>query len=134
MEETEAFADYPPQLRSLLGKLTAAGYGDIFLDKQRGRHFAFEALANTTDPVVREIGQQLRDGTVSLQTLGSSEAYREVLERGIRVIGTLDPSDLEEELDQILDKERPDDAEEHDRPSAEDKRRDENATVRRGSQ
>lgn len=44
-------------------------------DPERRRQFTVEALARNTDPAAREIGRQLKDGTVTARELATSSAY-----------------------------------------------------------
>ena len=43
----------------------------------------YDALVEHTDPVVREIGQQLRNGEIRPRDLLRAPEYRPVLERGL---------------------------------------------------
>jgi len=97
-----AFDEYPPQIRSILEKVADAGYLDILLDESAGNRFVFTAMADSTDPTVREIGEQLRDGVLGLDQLARSDLYREVLNNGLENLSQLNPDQMATDLDAAL--------------------------------
>ena len=79
-----------------------AGYRDILLDEAAGNHFLAETLATSNDATLREIGEQLRDGTIDLRQLGASDCYRETLSGGFANLLQFDAEQLAEDLDTAL--------------------------------
>lgn len=57
-------------------------YADL-LDPQRRRDLLFRMMADSGDPMWREIGQSLRDGSMGLRDILRVEAYREKVETGL---------------------------------------------------
>lgn len=78
-----SFDEYPAQIRVILERAEDAGFRDILVDEQAGKRFLYEALSNSSDDTLREIGEQLRDGLIDTGQLAASSCYRGVLQRGI---------------------------------------------------
>jgi len=99
----DGFAQYPPQLRSLLGKLARTELGALLLDETHGDRYVHQALAEADDPMLREIGTQLRDAAATPRQIAASPCYRQVLERGLANLERLDVDRIERDLDAALD-------------------------------
>ncbi|GAB1690834.1 hypothetical protein [Krasilnikovia sp. M28-CT-15] len=97
-----SFDEYPPHLRALLEKVAEAGYRDILLDEEAGNRFLYDTMASSSDPTLREIGEQLRDGALDMRQLAASDYYRETLNGGLANLATLDPEQMAEDLDRAL--------------------------------
>ncbi len=54
------------------------------------RTLVYAALAEQSDPLLREIGQQLRDGLMVPAELDRAPEYRDVLRRGVTAIYAFD--------------------------------------------
>jgi hypothetical protein len=76
-------------LRELLG---APAMNAELADPKGYRQRIYHELANHSDPLLREIGEQLCDGLVRPHQLLAIPAYAEVLDRGLENLRQLDLS------------------------------------------
>lgn len=83
-------------VEELLAEVERTSAGELLGDEERRRHLLAMMLAEHTDPIVREIGQQWRDGVATLRQLVSVPEYWETLRRGY---DTLAEVDLDEAAD-----------------------------------
>lgn len=65
----------PPDLDSLSDLLDQSSYGGATTSPEELQQRMFEQLAGSDDPMWREIGQQLRDGQMSLRHVLQVDAY-----------------------------------------------------------
>lgn len=79
-----------PQPAGPFGRLAATALGAEFTDPHRRRERVYAALAEHPDPLLREIGQQLRDGLIRPMDLARDGAYEAVLRHGVEVAATFD--------------------------------------------
>jgi hypothetical protein len=68
-------------------------------DRDRYDQELWRALAECDDPLLREMGTQLRDGTATPLELLRSAAYAPVFQSGLDRLAELDPEALAAELD-----------------------------------
>jgi hypothetical protein len=90
----------------LFAKLEQTSYGYLVHDQQRRRHLIATMMADSDDPIVREMGQQLRDGLVTPQQLLSVPEYLEKLESGYEKLAQIDLDELAEQVDEVRQRER----------------------------
>jgi len=83
--------EYPPQIRAILERVADAG-----------NHFVVTSMAASTDPAVREIGEQFHDGASDLDQLARSDSYRQVLDAGLENLSRLEPDWMTADLDAAL--------------------------------
>lgn len=97
-------------LEGILAKLGQTSYGELVHDEQRRRHLLATMMAESTDPVLREMGQQLRDGLVSPRQLVTVSDYWEALQRGFEKLAEVNLDEVAEQVDEIHRREtdRPD--------------------------
>jgi hypothetical protein len=67
--------DRVPDLDTLAGLLEQSSYASAVTDPGQLQHQMFALLADNEDPMWREIGQQLRDGRMSLRQVAEVDAY-----------------------------------------------------------
>lgn len=91
-----------PDIDELLAKIERSPLGPLLQDEQAANRMMFEAMTRSDDKVVREMGQQLRDGEIGLQDLGDVPAYREALSTGMERLGELDLGGMSDQLDELL--------------------------------
>jgi hypothetical protein len=63
-------------------------------------------MADHNDPLVREMGKQLRDGEVTPQQLLSVPQYWEALQRGVNQLTETDLAEVESQVDDVLEREQ----------------------------
>jgi hypothetical protein len=108
-----SFDEYPPAIRAILERVAEAGYREVLVDEAAGNRFVFTTMAASTDPTVREIGEQLRDGALDLDQLARSDFYRETLDAGLDNLSRLDPDQMTADLESHHNESR-DEHERHD--------------------
>ncbi|GGN85983.1 hypothetical protein GCM10010112_67020 [Actinoplanes lobatus] len=101
-----SFDEYPPHLRDMLQKVADAGYRDILLDERAGNRFLFETLAGTSDPVLREMGEQLRDGAIDLKQVAASSFFRDALQQGLERLEDFDEERFAADVDRATGDDR----------------------------
>lgn len=81
---SEPFPHPPLPDPSVLQRLLESSprYSELADPDTRRRH-VFDALANSDDPMWREIGQQLRDGRLRPRDLLGIDAYAEKIQQGL---------------------------------------------------
>lgn len=72
-----------PDLASMMRLIDRSAYRDQIADVPGRRQRVFEALANSDDPMWREIGEQLRDGRMEVRDVLRVEAYWEKVQQGL---------------------------------------------------
>jgi hypothetical protein len=92
-----------PTAESLLAKIESLPIAAELADPTRRKHLIYERLAASEDPVTREIGEQLRDGAMRVRDLWAIPEYRQVLERGIRNLESLDLREFSRQLDDAVE-------------------------------
>ncbi len=80
----------PAEVDDPLGRLAATRLGAVLSEPAQRREMLYAALTEHPDPVLRELGQQLRDGRIRPGELGSVDAYRSVLQRGLDAMTSFD--------------------------------------------
>lgn len=67
-----------------LTELVARGpYADLLTDRHRCEAELARLMADSPDPMIREIGQQLGTGAASLTQLATAPAYQPVIRQGL---------------------------------------------------
>lgn len=87
-------AEHQSDLARLMAALDRTPIGDVLRDDQRRRAAVYERMATSSDPLTREIGQQLRDGVLRPQDLLKEPEYRRFLDRGVERLRELDLDEL----------------------------------------
>lgn len=95
-----------PSVAEVLAKIGQSPIGAMLRDEQAMERMVFDLMTRSEDPVVREMGTELREGNVTLRGLGDIPAYRSVMESGLERVGDLDLASMSEQLDELTD-ERP---------------------------
>jgi len=78
-------------LQDVLSRLTQGPLAEALRDRDRYEREIWANMATSDDPLVREIGVQLRDGTATPRQLLSNAAYAPVFERGLAKLREFDP-------------------------------------------
>jgi hypothetical protein len=89
----------PVTIEALLAKVENSRYRALLHDDQLRRRLVFKMLAESDDPLLREMGEQLRDGLVTPSQLMSIPEYWEALSRGYEALGSIDLDQVAEEVD-----------------------------------
>lgn len=83
--------EYIPQSSQEIEDLvTGTEYEELFRDPQRMRSFLIEQLRANEDPMAREIGEGLADGTLTDEQLTASRAYADHLSQKMRELCDVD--------------------------------------------
>lgn len=72
-----------PDLAAMMRLIERSPYRDQIADVQGRRQRVFEALADSDDPMWREIGEQLRDGRMEIRDVLRVEAYWDKVQQGL---------------------------------------------------
>jgi hypothetical protein len=64
-----------PDIDTLASMIEHSSYSDQLSDPRQMQLLLFEKLAELDDPILREIGLQLRDGLMGLQAIVGVDAY-----------------------------------------------------------
>lgn len=67
----------PPDLDELRQTMEDHSANEILSDKHERRRLLYEMLADHDDPMLKEMGQQLRDGQMTLMDLANTSVYRD---------------------------------------------------------
>ncbi|MGS2616126.1 hypothetical protein ACVCAH_16620 [Micromonospora sp. LZ34] len=84
----------PTRPEDVLTALDRTPYGAVLRDEARRRQLVFEAMMTGPDPIGREIGHQLRAGSVTPRDLLAVGDYREFFGRARAHAEQLDLDDL----------------------------------------
>ncbi len=88
-------------MEELLAKIDQSPIGDIVRDEQAMQRMIFDVMARNEDPVLREMGTELREGNTSLRGLADVPAYRTAMQTGLERVGDLDLAGMSEQLDEL---------------------------------
>jgi hypothetical protein len=69
-------------------------YGAALRDTVRRRQVVYEAMMTSSDPIARELGQQLRNGNMAPRDLLTLPEYREFFAQGFTAAARLDLEEL----------------------------------------
>jgi hypothetical protein len=90
------------RISELIAELDHSPRGEQLRDAGFRRRHAYEALLRNPDPVMREIGQQLRDGHMRLSDILRVPAYAEAFGKAARQAEErLDPREIARQLEQF---------------------------------
>jgi hypothetical protein len=108
MDAVEATATFA-RIRDLLHKIDASPLGRAMRDPDARHRRACEALLHSPDPVMREIGEQVRDGRIRLADVIRVPVYAEAFRNATQqAIEQLDPRRVAEQLEQLAAQHRDD--------------------------
>lgn len=96
------------RLEEIFASLGQTSYGYLLHDDERRRHLLATIMAESSDRIVREMGQQLRDGQASLGQLLSVPDYAEALSGGPARLAELDFDQIAEQVDEVRQREHED--------------------------
>jgi hypothetical protein len=103
----------PPRVTAeeLLAEAEGTSLGDLLRDDQRRRHLLATMMAEHPDPILREIGQQWRDGVATPRQLLSVPEYWAALRPGYDALkeidlGETDLGEIAEQADEQRRRER----------------------------
>jgi hypothetical protein len=94
----------PPEvrIRELIADIRDSPMGQRLSDVSFRRQHAYEALTRNADPVLREIGEQLRDGRMRPADILRVPAYREAFQQAAeQAAERLDPAEIAEQLETL---------------------------------
>lgn len=89
----------PVTIEGLLAKVENSRYRALLHDDQLRRRLVVKMLAESDDPLLREMGEQLRDGLVTPTQLMSIPEYWEKLRPGYEALGSIDLDRVADEVD-----------------------------------
>ena len=101
----------PATIEALLAKVENSRYRALLHDDQLRRGLVVKMLTQSDDPMLREMGEQLRDGVVTASQLMSIPEYWEALRPGYEALGSIDFDQVVEQVD-ATDDVPPDDPDE----------------------
>jgi hypothetical protein len=92
-------------IRQLLDAIADTPLGAEMRDPQKARERIYRELAQEDDPLLREIGEQLRDGVLRPHQLLDIPAYRTVVEQRLELLRQrpVDPDAVRAALADYLD-------------------------------
>ena len=91
--------DRPPHTtEELLAAVRGTPYDALLRDEATFDAVMFDLLKQSRDPVAREVGEGLADGSLSVRQLGDSDVYADFVRRGLDSAATLDPGSVLDEL------------------------------------
>ena len=102
-------SDQPSNLTgvsNLLAKFEQTSDGWLLHDSVSRRRRLAELMAEHNDPLVREMGKQLRDGQATPQQLLSVPQYWEALQQGVANLAETNLDEVESQVDDVLERER----------------------------
>lgn len=82
-----------------LSRILNSEIGAILSDPRESRRRVYAAMADHPDELIREIGEQLRDGVIQPAELTRAGAYRDVILRGIDALDALDVERIAEDVE-----------------------------------
>ncbi|WP_433379848.1 hypothetical protein ACQPZX_14215 [Actinoplanes sp. CA-142083] len=89
----------PVTIETLLAKVENSRYRGLLHDDQLRRRLVTKMLAESDDPILREMGEQLRDGLATPSQLMSIPEYWEALRPGYEALGSIDLDQVAEQVD-----------------------------------
>src|SRR4051812_30678433 len=104
-----------PSTAELLRRLSQLPAGQRLRDTRRRREIEYDRMASSSDPLIREIGQQLRDGAMRPIDIARSPHYRAVLDSGMHTLRETDPEQFRESLQAEVERAEEEEAERADR-------------------
>ena len=109
-------------IADLVAELRSGPLGERLADRRFRRQHAYEALVHNPDPIMREIGQQLRDGAIRPADILRIPEYTEAFRRGAdRAAQRLDPERIADDLQTMIAQARDQDADDR-RPARDEPR------------
>jgi len=86
-------------IEGLFASLEQSPYRYLLHDPERRRRLLATIMAESSDSTVREMGEQLRDGQVSLAQLLTVPDYADALSRGADRLAEVDLDEVTEQVD-----------------------------------
>lgn len=83
----------------VLARIAASPYASLLHDEQELRGTLAELMAGSPDAILAEMGRALADGEIGWAGLARVPAYREVLDRGLAALGSIDLTEVAAGLD-----------------------------------
>lgn len=104
---TDDTRDPAATIRELVSELEGTALGERMHDPEFRRRHAYGALQHNPDPIMREIGQQLRDGSMRPADVLRVPAYAEAFLRSTEdAARRLEPKKIAAELSALLAEQR----------------------------
>lgn len=91
---------FPADYEQLAALADGTKYEQVAKDPAMLERMFVEAMRTSTDPMTREIGSGLADGSLSWRTVGTSSAYAEYLARSLDAMQTFDFGAIVAEMEQ----------------------------------
>ena len=105
--DIEARAVAQGRIRDLVRQLDGTSFGVALRSPDARHRRAYEALLQNRDPVMREIGEQLRDGRIRLSDVIRIPAYAEAFhDAASRAADRLDPVVVAQRLEELAAEQR----------------------------
>jgi hypothetical protein len=102
---TDDLDEVAATIRRRMAQLAGTRTGARLSDDQLRHRQAFEGLAQHPDPVLQEIGEQLRDGTMTPSDVLRVPAYAEAFRTAAQRAELLDPRQIAAELGELVERE-----------------------------
>ncbi|HEX6681444.1 MAG TPA: hypothetical protein VF062_01520 [Candidatus Limnocylindrales bacterium] len=85
----------------VFASLERTSYGHLLHNDQLRRQELYELMAECPDPILSEMGRQLRDGLLTPRQLLDAPDYVEALQRGYETLGEVDLNEIAAEVDEF---------------------------------
>jgi hypothetical protein len=89
---------FPADRNEFVQLLEATEYADALRDESELEQMLIDVMKGSQDPITREIGESLANGTMTWGTLATSSAYSGFLDRGLAALQEFDFNGLAEDL------------------------------------
>ncbi|GAB3449177.1 hypothetical protein [Actinophytocola sediminis] len=80
----------PANLNALIQLAKGTKFESVAGDEQKLEELLLKEMQASDDPMTREIGSGIADGTMSWRTVGSTGAYSDYLQRGVQAMRDFD--------------------------------------------
>ncbi|HEV8556962.1 MAG TPA: hypothetical protein VGR06_11270 [Actinophytocola sp.] len=95
---SQTSGQFPASRAEFLKLVEGTEYAEILRDEAKLEKIMIDALKASDDPVTREIGEGLVDGTLTWRTIARTSAYSGFLEHGLTALWEFDFNGLAEDL------------------------------------
>jgi hypothetical protein len=85
----------------IFAKLDQTSYRELLHDTEYRRFLLAKMMADSSDPMLREMGQQVRDGQATFRQLLSAPDYWEALQGGYQKLAEVELDDVSDWVNEI---------------------------------
>ena len=95
----ETSGRFPASKDEFLKLVGGSEYAEVLRHESKLEKLIIDVMKSSGDPVTREIGEGLADGTMSWRTIATTSAYSGFLDHGLTALQQFDFNGLAEELE-----------------------------------